>query len=106
MEATFPAEAFPRLIHNITYVVLEEHPLQYAVSTVIRMMRLPTLVGLTSTEGVALSASGLEETSTLLGVTVLETHCDECVCGCSRKTRGEKVLFVVAMVNESVELED
>lgn len=37
---------------------------------------LPTLVGLTRTEGVALSASGLEETCALLGVTVLETHCD------------------------------
>lgn len=37
---------------------------------------IPTLVGLTSTESVALGTSGLEETSTLLGVTVLETHFD------------------------------
>lgn len=46
---------------------------------------LHTLVGLTGTEGVALSAAGLEEACALLGVTVLETHVDRCCCYDKRK---------------------
>lgn len=43
------------------------------------MANLLTLVGFASSEGVALSTSGLEQTSALLEITFLEAHDEVCV---------------------------